>query len=388
MKKQKLVFLCSSLLVLTSCGETTVMLPSGGNSIEQAQGVDHLSTAMTAVGDKDAMGMKLENFTLSEKTTLHLPTYSNVSVTADSIPSPSIQTSESSSEFSGVNFSAAATGLTSKNVSDVKAAVTLSGSYKSSSKVGEKTTTMDYSGMSLGAYINDGNAYADLSNQKALEFISGYTTLISAYTRSSSTFKVPAAGKYVQSGAITADNLPLLSTDVKDDIKTTMSKISATLTTYKDYFKAYSYSDNRYAIDATLTKDTILSTFDTQISSIAASSAISSSGVTPSMVRDMINKALTINACEAVFVFKDDGPVSLKANIDVAVNTTLGDLMTLSSPEMAASLTSEQKGLSESLSFKFAFSLNFLSGSDVSVTLPSDLSTYTAFPSSYTQTIA
>ena len=137
--------------------------------------------------------------------------------------------------------------------------------------------------------------------------------------------------------------LPLLSDSVEAQITSAMSNASAYLTAYKDYFKTYSYSNGNYAIDFSLTNDSLKALLTQTLSSLAASSSIQSdmnSAFTTYI--GLISNFLKINACQEVLVYNDKGPVSLAYNVDIAVNTTFGDIVSPMMSSASSTFTAEQ----------------------------------------------
>jgi hypothetical protein len=394
MKKQYLILLSSSLLALASCGGTSgALLPSGGTSVDQKEAIQHLSTAVGSVGSDGSFGIKLENFALAANAEVNTPIMSGYSdlmgLASIGTPTVSLATTKASLDVSGVTFSAMAQGLKSKTVNDVKASVDFGASIKANVEMANggitQQSSVDYSGMSVGAYIDSGNFYLDLSNEKAVSLVNTLLSLFSTLRYSSSSdysggMSIPTipTGKFVQNGVISASMLPLLSDSVEGDITTTMNYVSTYLTAYKDYFKSYSYSNGNYAIDFTLTKDSLKALISNTLSSVYASSSMDSttqSAVTSYV--ELINKYLTINACQEVLIYNDKGPVSIAQNVDVAVNTTLGDIVGSMASSANSMFTSAQLAAVEKLSYKSSYKLSFLTGTDVKVNTPSDLASYT-----------
>jgi len=387
MKKQHFILLSTSLLALASCGGTGALLPSGGTSIDQAEGIKHLSTAVSSVGSDGAFGVKLNNFALNATADVNIP---SVSMTTD-MPTMTMTSVQASFDASDVTFSAMAQGLKSTDVSAVKAAVDFGGSFKASVAMGMSGVTtssaIDYSGLSLGAYVSEGNAYLNLSNGKVVDLLntvinlsssrSGYGSGYGADVSYGTSTKL-TAGKYVSKGVLTQSMLPLLSDSVEAQITSAMSNASAYLTAYKDYFKTYSYSNGNYAIDFSLTNDSLKALLTQTLSSLAASSSIQSdmnSAFTTYI--GLISNFLKINACQEVLVYNDKGPVSLAYNVDIAVNTTFGDIVSPMMSSASSTFTAEQLAAVEKVTYKSSYNFSFLSGADVKVTLPTDLSTYT-----------
>jgi hypothetical protein len=118
-------------------------------------------------------------------------------------------------------------GLTATAVNDVKASASLEGSLKAS----YGSISYDYSGMSVNAYLASGNLYLDLTNAKTVEFINeilsysaGYSTMINpsdgTMTSLAPAINTLAAGKYLETGVLKADALPLLSEKTQKNKKT------------------------------------------------------------------------------------------------------------------------------------------------------------------------
>ena len=86
-----------------------------------------------------------------------------------------------------------------------------------------------------------------------------------------------------------------------------------------------------------------------------------------SSIERMISKFVTINACQEVFVFNDKGPVSSALNVDIAVNTTLGEIYSeaTSGVSSAESIPDGYSSAKEAVSFKFAYNMMLFVAFDV-----------------------
>jgi hypothetical protein len=158
-----------------------------------------------------------------------------------------------------------------------------------------------------------------------------------------------------------------LSEKTQKNISDDMASWSANLKANKDYFKTYSYANGNYAIDLSLTKETLLGLMSAATSAASSEAGGMTSAI--SSIERMISKFVTINACQEVFVFNDKGPVSSALNVDIAVNTTLGEIYSeaTSGVSSAESIPDGYSSAKEAVSFKFAYNMDFLSGDNVAV---------------------
>jgi hypothetical protein len=390
MKKQITLLLVSASFALVGCASTNgSLLPSGATSLDQSAGIDHLSAAMNALTKEDAFGVRLNSLSLSASADINVPTgttptlYSTATGYSVGFGESSLANYKGSIELSGVKGSVMGKGLTATAVNDVKASASLEGSLKAS----YGSISYDYSGMSVNAYLASGNLYLDLTNAKTVEFINeilsysaGYSTMINpsdgTMTSLAPAINTLAAGKYLETGVLKADALPLLSEKTQKNISDDMASWSANLKANKDYFKTYSYANGNYAIDLSLTKETLLGLMSAATSAASSEAGGMTSAI--SSIERMISKFVTINACQEVFVFNDKGPVSSALNVDIAVNTTLGEIYSeaTSGVSSAESIPDGYSSAKEAVSFKFAYNMDFLSGDNVAVSEVSDPSAY------------
>ena len=394
MKKTPLILLvASSLTALASCGGANgTLLPSGGTSIEQASGAQHLSTAIAATGTGDALGLRLNSLNLSAAADITVVSgESSIAATGKSSSGPTFtgERYQGSLDISGLKGSVMASGLTSSQLSEVKASASLEGSVKAT----YLSSSFDYSNMAVKAYVANGSVYADLSNAKFVEFINLISNISSgaikvfptstglSFSSAESLANPLTAGKYLFSNVLGDMPLPLLSEDAQAQLATVGQNVGAALSQASEYFKAYSYANGNYALEFNLTKETLIAAIEEAATN---SSAASETGDMLATYADALGKFLTINACQAVVVYNDQGLVSSGANIDIAFKATFGDIfaaMTSGNSEAAAfSLPDSIKSANEEVSFKFAFSLDLLTGNDVVVAAPDDVSTYSVVP--------
>jgi hypothetical protein len=228
----------------------------------------------------------------------------------------------------------------------------------------------EFTGMSAAAYLANGNAYVDLSNEMACSFYDYVSSMIGGDGAS-----MLEPGKYLKEGVITNDNLPLFSTSIKSDITANAAKIAEELDTYKAYLNTISYSDGSYAVTTSLNLDQVLA-FAMQVmmqSASASSSAPFDTSKLPQII-SLIGDAVTLNACQAEIRFAESGILSTSMKIDVAAATTLGALLPIISGSSDASssveLPEEYASLKEAASLKFDFTATYAHGEAVSVASP------------------
>src|SRR5574344_773881 len=381
MKKSTFVLVASSLLVLASCGQTGSLLPSGATSVESAKAIEQFDAAVTATGSADALGVKLSGFNLSASCDVTLPEYNASSDATAATTSVALGTRSIAGSLSinDVNASVMAKGLTSKTVDDIALSAKFSGGVKANVALGANNTTksvsFDYSSLSAAMYIANNAAYADLSNANFVALvntITGYASSLSGGTTSAASAETTptlTAVKYLLGDNLfSSDKLPLLSTT---DLNSTIESVSATLTANSEYFKSYSYSNGNYALDFSLSKESLVALIKANAGQVS-----SSASEMVNSYADFISKNLTITACEEVVVYNEKGLVSNSCNIDVSFATTLGDFAEQMQSGAKAAMGDTWASKVEKASFKLAYSLAFVSGTDVVVETPADASSY------------
>jgi len=278
-----------------------------------------------------------------------------------------------------------AKGLQSKTVSDFKASATMSGSVNGSITIPSSTEGMsnsvnfDYSSMSVAAYIKDGAAYADLSSKSFMNFAATIYSLSSSKSSSSSEGFPIDPGKYTSgAGLVSESMLPLLSVDFKAAITMAASVIASYASEYSNFIKPYSYDNGDYALSLSLTNKNIASFINKIVSSASSSSSFSVSSTTS--IFEVYASFFDISSCEMAIVYNKEGLVSFEDNIDVSLNTTLGDvsdkLVSTGVITSSAAVPNEYRATKESLSVASSSKMSFLTGDKVVVSYPADLDTY------------
>jgi hypothetical protein len=393
--KNKIILVVSSLVLLASCGTpvnptvssvtpasstTTSSVVVTSTSVAPATAAAVLNKAMAAEATSDALGVKF-HANLAAGIDAHIP-YTAPEQPVEAADAASVPaSSEAASPFAALtgsltvsdfNVEVAAKGLTATDVANVAASAQASGSVKYSLQTPamSEPTAAEFTGMSAAAYLANGNAYVDLSNEMACSFYDYVSSMIGGDGAS-----MLEPGKYLKEGVITNDNLPLFSTSIKSDITANAAKIAEELDTYKAYLNTISYSDGSYAVTTSLNLDQVLA-FAMQVmmqSASASSSAPFDTSKLPQII-SLIGDAVTLNACQAEIRFAESGILSTSMKIDVAAATTLGALLPIISGSSDASssveLPEEYASLKEAASLKFDFTATYAHGEAVSVASP------------------
>ena len=349
-----------SILALGACNENkTSIIPDGGTTISTADGVQAMKAAMATTTSWDAASVAIADgdfsFLLNYGTTYTNSTYGTSLSRAVNI---------SAAKF---DLNAAAEGLTSTTLADVKGAVTVGGDIVvSSTIVGDSLSGFDYSwlGLAASAYLTNGNIYVDASNSAAhqmLETVAGSTSL---------------PDKFYGQGVLSAANLPLINASAATQVASWAETAAAYIGENSGYFTYRSYTDGRYSLELSLTKQQIIDFISknllTTFSSVESGISLPSSGDVASLVASYMS-GVTVDSFDVGVVFSDNGLISFGTDIDVQVSWTgaltdydsLGSVSTIGQETISASLISK-------------FQANFAHGSDVTVTIPTDFSGYTA----------
>jgi hypothetical protein len=322
------------------------------------------------MSDASALGISLSSFNFGIDADLNVPLYLLNMVTPTADMTDSVLGIKAGASITNASLTAGITGLKSKVVSDVKAAINAKADVAYSVNASNSTSAVSVANSANGVYANaylaNGSVYVDLSDANLVNLIN------SAAAANGTTSSSITAGKYVAGkNVITADNLPLMSADVAAEFSGFGTMLQNELVAYKDYIETYSYANGDYAVNINLSKDKITALVANVVSSMS-----SEQGATVSTYAAIALKFLNIDACQATAIFNDSGVKSVATNIKVGFDTTLGEIMNAISPMPASySLDSIQQALynkTEKLAFNLSFKIDVLQGDAVSVVVPSD----------------
>lgn len=406
MKKNSIILILSSALLLSACGgrssgsstssgdsssnsqssssssSSSSLISSGAKDVELSKATDCLSSAATAMGSLDSFGLSLVSPSNVIKADINIGT---TIIANSSSQSTQIKNYKVDASAKDIKLDINAKGLQSKTVSDFKASATMSGSVNGSITIPSSTEGMsnsvnfDYSSMSVAAYIKDGAAYADLSSKSFMNFAATIYSLSSSKSSSSSEGFPIDPGKYTSgAGLVSESMLPLLSDDFKAAITMAASVIASYASEYSSFIKSYSYDNGDYALSLSLTNKNIASFINKIVSSASSSSSSSVSSTTS--IFEVYASFFDISSCEMAIVYNKEGLVSFEDNIDVSLNTTLGDvsdkLVSTGVITSSAAVPNEYRATKESLSVASSSKMSFLTGDKVVVSYPADLDTY------------
>jgi hypothetical protein len=391
MKSNKLAFvLVLSSTLLAGCNITnsanSSILPEGASSVDEATASKKLAAAVQNLGNDGSFGIKLENLNVGLDASINIP---DVATEGSSVTA-GIKSATIGGSVTNASFYAGIQGLTSANAADVKAQVEGKADVAYSVKsdegmIGESSQSQAqaYNNAKAGAYIANSNAYIDFSDTTFVTLANAIGTAFGTIhidaddvATFAPAFTVPQ-GKYVMKDIFTKEKitLPLLSTEIQGQLATYGAAISTGLDAYKAYFDTYTYSNGNYALDLKLSKEKIVAIVAQATASKFSSSAKASAF--QNTVTTVLN-FLTINAGEIAIVYNESGLVSFATDINVVADCSYFDLFSAVSGESVdtSGLPSNITSAKEHVAFNFNCKLNFLSGKDVTITLPSDLDTY------------
>jgi hypothetical protein len=297
--------------------------------------------------------------------------------------------------FTNGQYALLAQGLKSNKVEDLKASLTASGDAAFSLATTMNNEKLPISGsfaqakVALGAYISNGQTYADFSDANLVKFtntIIDVVNMVGAIASSltpsdstsdgetTSTFSVQelVAGKYILPPTVSADALPVISDKTVASVTSAMSKFADIAPMFKDYSTA-TLADGLYTVKFALTLDNIEKLV---IDSVMKAEPDTSETQLKMMV-SAIGSMFTVNAFDVSFAFSaDKGLVNLTPNIDLAFASDWGTIAQLAGADPHNQLTTVEKALKETGSIVLNGSVDLKYGSAVAVTLPSDLSSY------------
>lgn len=392
MRTKKLVSILAFAALLGGCNLTDVVsssaLPEGAKSVDEATAVGKFSAAIGNLGDDGSFGINLSNFDFGVNAEINAP-ISEKYVSSSS----KMGNLTAGGSVTNASFYAGVRGLTSTAAADVAAQLSAKAdiAYNMSSDIYTVGSTalnqsVSYKGVAVNAYLNDSTAYFDFNNDAFIALVNSLGTVLGSqdhsFDESSSFASAPqiVKGKYKVSDIFTKGEatFPLLNAEAVAQLKKYGETMATYLNAHKEYFDAYVYDNGNYALDLKITKEKIIALTKT------ASTSLFSESNEADEFQALIAKALsyvTINAAEMVIVYNESGLVSFITDIDVKAECTFGqiyhDFASAHDELYSSAYTSADLSAKESIAFNLNSKLDFLSGNDVTITLPDDLSSYT-----------
>lgn len=395
MKTNKLAFvLVLSATLLAGCNITnnanSSILPEGASSVDETVASKKFAAAVANLGNDGAFGIRLENLNVGFNAEVKSPTAErNGSATSTSVVMKGLKVGGS---VTNASFYAGVQGLTSSTASDVKAQVEGKAdlAYNFASDAGTidsaaVSQSASYTGLSAAAYVADSTGYANLSDKNFVTMANLLGTAMgNTYYENGTKTTTPAftlpVGKYSIKDIFTktGTTLPILSPAIISKLGEYGTIAAAFLDQYKGYFDTYTYSNGNYALDLKLTKEKISAIVTEAVTPMISSG--SNTETFQNILKTVLNY-VTINAAEIAIVYNEKSLVSFATDINVAAACTYGDIYNLMNQgnSSIASLPADFASAKESLAFNFNCKLNFLSGKDVTITLPTDLDSYTEY---------
>lgn len=264
MKKTKTLYLLAvtSLLTLASCsggdGRGTSLAPLG-EEVDLSETIKKIPTALKAnILSSEGFSLKLGDggsFNYEETKQEHHSDKASTDhkvVTTVDVATPSLD----------MRFS----GFAGTSASEAKASVSLGASASISKQTddGDKEAALPSATYSISAYLNNTNAYLNLSNgglSKILDFVTenvitvpegssleGYLTIA----------KLIASGKWMYSSLIDDETMPLISQDVIDEAQNSVDSFVLDIDTFDEFTHAKKESDGSYSVYASLNKSDVI----------------------------------------------------------------------------------------------------------------------------------
>jgi hypothetical protein len=296
------------------------------------------------------------------------------SVKAAAVPDSYLLTGiNASASLSNFSASLLAEGLTATDPAKVKASFKAAGDVAYSidvTKPGntEITLSQSQSGVTAAAYLSAQHLYLDASNAAFVNLINGILGEVTS--DESQSYSSISGGKYDFGAVLSPDSLPILSSETISSIQGFGTQMAAVVNEFSTYFKAVQYTDGSYGLSISLTKNDLmaiaLNVYNQETESSAAS--------LPADVSSLFS-GLTVTSLSGGIVYTDTGLKSVTTDIDVSYLGTLADELAVMDNSVALSSTDAAKVVSCAL--KISGTINVLTGSDVTVTIP-DLTDYTA----------
>jgi hypothetical protein len=376
MKKQIMILTLSSLALLTGCKMASST--SSVTSMSAEEGTAKLQKALAAVPDTKAFGVEMSN----------LFTDCTAYSTASSSASSSATTSASSTDpveithFKASNgtIKAAITGLDATSVANLQGQASFAfDEVNYGINLSGISDSYDAVGVSANAYLANGNGYFDLESKAASElaahWLADAASIIASIGKGSSStsgeiLKTPSYAdstsesfspvKVGYKGLLSDKDLPLWNSKNSENYAEYLSKTSAFILANNDVFSFTYDAAGNGVMAVTFTKTSlknllaeIVADSEAESASSSVSSSVSSIDLTP--YNEAID-AMTLTELSGKITFSDTAILSASWSVDVSL------------PENSA--------VAGSASIKLSGAAAFHYGSDVSVTLPSDLASY------------
>ncbi|HPS18642.1 MAG TPA: hypothetical protein PLR04_00740 [Bacilli bacterium] len=386
MKVKKILFVAASTFLLAACFESGMSagsLPKGGTPATAQSTVLAIGNAYDSLMDLDSFEA---NFDLKKA---HVDLKLGQTFEAPASKQGGILGNRMVEEVDGFGIiqadasmkaKFAVTGLTSTSVDDVEAEASISDlgiDLYVGTEIGTEVTPevdFDFSGVDVAAYISTGNLYVNASDNELRSMISEILVATGTPEEEVGQTMENIPEKFYQPGVINADALPLLDTffnqvlgietpPTKEDVMTGLGEVlnESSFATLADYITLLDYEDGSFGISVDLSKEDVLSLLTL---------VLSSNG--DQMTEEQIQTAVTeygkmfeIGALKATILLNSDALLTdVLFDIDVSVDTSKSELYT----------QSEETPILLDLAYKSA--LTFKYGDNVSVNLPTDLSSY------------
>jgi hypothetical protein len=272
---------------------------------------------------------------------------------------------------------AAVNGLTSPDLNDVKGAGTASLGVKATATLGDKKI-VDLPEIEVDAagYLSQQNLYFDSSS-------AGLKSIVDVLNSFDLNLNIPL-GKYIGASAIFSkgglfgeQSAPLLNDDLQSKIDSAGTAAGAALSQYGPLFSPkLAVEGEGYSISVTLQKSLIIA-----LAKILGPQSESEyyEGYTQAM--SFASDFLVVNDFTIAVSFDRAGFNSFSVVFDGGLNGTLGAMAeNLGYDNLLPALSDEQKALPMVFNLNFAIAGSLKNGKNVSVTLPSDLSSYLPLP--------
>jgi len=370
MKLKKILIVAISSLLLSACGGMGAgTLPKGGQPATAASTVEAIGRAYDSMLDLDSFEA---NFTLNKA---HVD--ARIPITENEESGYGIIEADTS-----VKTKFAATGLTSTSLDDLAAEVKVDDLkldvYVGTEFGGESEVMVDlgFSDIDFAAYVADGNLYVNASDPEFREFVPAVISTISTLVSSESveedimdsipeTFQVP--------GLIPEEALPIFDTllglagieelPAREDLVAMLGEVinEPVFAILDDYITVLDYEDGSFGIGIDLSKEDVLSLATIIISSMNEETTEEE---VEAIVTE-IGKVLKVGALKVTILLNADALLTdFLVDIDVTVDTSLSEVFAGESGD----------GVKINAALKSELRMKY--GEDVSVILPTDLSSY------------
>lgn len=369
MKLKKILIVATSSLLLSACGGMGAgTLPAGGHPATAASTAEAIGRAYDSMLDLDSFEA---NFNLKRA---HVD--AKIAITESEESGYGIVNADAS-----VKTKFAATGLTSTSLDDLAAEVKVDDlklDVYVGTEFGEESEAMfdfNFSDIDFAAYVGEGNLYVNASDPELREFIPEIISTISALISSE-----PVGGNIMDSipetfqvpGLIPEEALPIFDSllglvgaelPTHEDLMTMLGEVinEPVFAILDDYITVLDYDDGSFGIGIDLSEEDILSLAKIIISSINEEA----SGQEVEAIVAEVGKILDVGALKVTILLNEDALLTdFLVDIDVSIDTSLSEMTIGESGE----------GVEFNVALKSDLRMKY--GDDVSVVLPTDLSSY------------